>query len=223
MEDPRSQPKPRLSPLPREEWTDAARDVFAFWGEPNAREEGSKTNIIMVMAHHPALALAYNSFGKHLLVDSSLPVRPRELVVLRVAWHVKSLYEWHNHVGYALNIGMTIDEIAAIKTGPSAPNWNEEDRSILLAVDELMASNNLSDDTWALLFKHYDKQAIMDLVFTIGQYVMISWALNTFGVQLEKYADPIGFDLKTASGKPLAGTERPGESDDWASKRGYDN
>ena len=40
----------RIPRLPREEWTDAAREVFSFWGEPHAWEEGSKTNIMMVMA-----------------------------------------------------------------------------------------------------------------------------------------------------------------------------
>ena len=107
--------KPRILPLPREESTDAAREVFAFWGDPDAWENGSKTNVVMVMANHPALAMAYNAFGKHLLIKSTLPVRPRELVVLRVASCLKSEYEWHYHVGYAVNIGLSLEEIAAIK------------------------------------------------------------------------------------------------------------
>jgi 4-carboxymuconolactone decarboxylase len=221
MDNPLGQPKPRILPLPREEWTDGSRDVFEFWGEPNAREEGSKTNVIMVMANHTELATVYNIFGKHFAIESSLPGRPRELVVLRVAWRVKSLYEWHNHVGYALNLDMSLDEIAAIRIGHEAPNWNFEDRMVLKAVDELMDNNNLSDATWAELSTFLDRKAIMDLVFTVGQYVMVSWGLNAFGVQLESYADPIGFDLVTASGKNPGKTERPGESEDWAEKRGY--
>ena len=31
-----SDKQPRIGNLPREEWTDAAREVFAFWGEPDA-------------------------------------------------------------------------------------------------------------------------------------------------------------------------------------------
>ena len=54
----------RVPKLPREEWTDAAREVFSFWGEPNSWEEGSRTNIMMVMAQHPDLGKAYNTFGK---------------------------------------------------------------------------------------------------------------------------------------------------------------
>ena len=82
----------RIPKLPREEWTDDAREVMAFWGEPNAWEEGSATNIIMVMAQHPDLANAYNLWGKHLLVTNTVPLRAREIIILRVAWLKQSEY-----------------------------------------------------------------------------------------------------------------------------------
>jgi hypothetical protein len=47
----------------------------------------------------------------------------------------------------------------------------------------------------------------MDLVFTIGNYVMLSWAVSTFGIPVEDGVDQIGFDMKTRSGAaPEAGT-----------------
>lgn len=212
----------RVPMLPKEEWTDAAREVFSFWGEPNSWEEGSKTNIIMMMAQHPDLANAFNVFGKHFLVTNTVPPRPRELIVMRVAWLVKSEYEWHNHVGYCLNLGMSLDEIAAIKDGPSHPRWNDEDKAILTAVDELLATNDLSDATWAELSKFFNRQQLMDLIFTAGQYVMTSWAINAMRMPLEAHCDPIGWDLKTASGKTPTSTQKPGETDDWAENRGYE-
>ena len=50
--------EPLVPMLPREEWTDAARDVFAYWEGDAARENGSRSNTMMTMAQHPALALA---------------------------------------------------------------------------------------------------------------------------------------------------------------------
>lgn len=176
----------------------------------------------MVLANHPKLALAYNTFGKHLLIDSSLPKRPRELVVLRTSWLLKSEYEWHYHVGYALNVGMTLQEIAAIGTGPSAISWNEQDRAVLSAVDELIESSKISDATWSILSSHLDRHQIMDLIFTIGNYVMLSWAISSMGIQLEDGVDRIGFDLKTLSGATPRGAFRPSEKDDWASTAGLD-
>ncbi|HTZ69851.1 MAG TPA: carboxymuconolactone decarboxylase family protein, partial [Acetobacteraceae bacterium] len=149
---------PRVLPLPREEWTDAAREVFAFWGEPNSWEEGSKTNIIMVMANHPDLGKAYNIWGKHLLISNSLKTRELELIILRVAWRVKSEYEWHNHVGYALNAGLTLEEISALRQPPSEGSWNEQDGTVLRAVDELIDAGRISDQTWATLGKYFDRR-----------------------------------------------------------------
>jgi 4-carboxymuconolactone decarboxylase len=209
---------PRIPPLPREEWTDEARAVFAFWGEPNAWENGSAANLSMVLANHPKLAIAYNVFGKHLLLASTLPLRARELIVLRTSWHLKSAYEWHYHVGYAVNIGMTLEEIAATKEGPEAGNWDELDRAVLRAVDELRLEQRISDANWAVLGRHFDRHQLMDLVFTIGNYVMLSWAISSFDVQLEERVDKIDFDLKTESGAPPAATHKPGESKDWAEK-----
>ncbi len=204
---------PRISNLPREEWTDAARDVFAFWGEPNAREEGSRTNMTMVLANHPPLAIAYNTFGKHLLLTSTIDVRPRELVVLRTAWLQKCEYEWHYHVGYALKAGLTMDEIAAIRDGWASPVWDgkDEDRAILRAVDELVETSRIGDETWEMLSRFYSRQQLMDLVFTIGNYVMLGWAVATFGIPVEPGVDPIGFDLKTRSGKDPQESSRPFE------------
>jgi alkylhydroperoxidase family enzyme len=35
------------------------------------------------------------------------------------------------------------------------------------------------------LSKHYDTRQVIDLVFAVGQYTMVSMALNSFGVQIE--------------------------------------
>lgn len=212
---------PRIPHLPRAEWTDDAREVFAFWGEPNAWEEGSKTNVMMVMGNHPDLGKAYNIWGKHLLMSNTLATRQLEILILRVAWLVKSAYEWHNHVGYGLNAGLTLEEIAAIRDYPQGGDWNEQDGVVLKAVDELIKGGTLTDATWDTLGKFYDKRQKMDLVFSVGHYVMTSWALSAFGVGIEGGADPIGFDLKTGSGKTPGKSYKPGEADNWTDTRGY--
>ena len=210
----------RIAPLPQAEWTDAARDVFAFWGEPGARENGSDSNLVMVLANHPALAMAYYTFGKHLLIDSTLSARARELIVLRIAWRDRSAYEWHYHVGYALNVGIGRDEIAAIKDGWTAPIWNEADAAVLRAVDELQGGSRMSDAGYASLARHFDRRQIMDLVFTIGNYVILNFAIAALGIQLEDGRDRIGFDLRTQSGATPGASYKPGEVADWTSNRG---
>jgi 4-carboxymuconolactone decarboxylase len=45
--------------------------------------------------------------------------------------------------------------------------------------------------TWKALAQHYSEQQLMDLVFTVGEYTLVSMALNSFGVQLDP--DTTGF------------------------------
>jgi len=211
----------RIPPCPRERWTDEARDVFAFWGEPDAWENGSKTSILMVMGNHPPLGNVYNQWGKHFLMNNSLSTRQLELVILRVSWRVRSAYEWHNHVGYALNAGLSLDDIAAIRDYPNGGAWSAEEDAMIHAVDELIDANVVSDATWAILARTLRHEQLMDLVFTIGHYVMTSWALSSFGVPVEAGADVIGFDLRTRSGRVPGRTFKPGEAENWAETRGY--
>lgn len=205
--------KQRIPNLPREKWTDAAREVFAFWGEPGAWENGSATNTMMVMANHPKLATAFNAFGRQVLLESTLPMRPRELATLRAAWHVKSEYEWHYHVGYAIAAGVTLTEIGAVRDGPDSSVWDGKDldRTVLRAVDELIKDAHISDETWDALAIVWDYRQLMDFVFMVGNYVMYSWAISAFGIPLESTVDQIGFDLKTASGAAPDAQPRPGE------------
>lgn len=212
----------RIKWPPKDTWTDATREVQSFWGEPNSWEEGSKTNVINVMANHPPLALAWSHYGRYFMTGHTLSTRQLEFVVLRVAVLANSPYEWHNHVGYAVNAGITLEEIAQIRDFPEAANtFSDEEIAILRTCDELIKTNNVSDATWATLQKTLRQEQMMDLVMLVGNYVMTSWAISAFGVPIEGGADAIGFDLNTKSGKTPGVTYRPGESEDWIEKRGY--
>jgi alkylhydroperoxidase family enzyme len=51
------------------------------------------------------------------------------------------------------------------------------------AADELHASQMISDPTYAELTLHYNEQQLLDIVFAVGQYTLVSMALNTFRVE----------------------------------------
>ena len=193
----------RIPPLPREQWTDEARDVFAVMGEPNARENGSVADIVMVLANHPAMGRSFLEWSKHPLRNNSLPFRLLELLILRVAARTRCGYEWHNHVRYALGAGLSLDQIGAIRDWPAdSGQLDATERLVLQSVDELFDNSRLSDATWIALGAHFDVHQKMDIVMTTGSYTMTAWAISSLGVQLEPDIDVIGFDLGTRSGKP---------------------
>jgi len=179
--------EPRIKPLQAEEWDDKARAVLApmLNGEGVNSGQAEPFNIFKTMVNHPDLARRWLVFGNHILGKSTLPPREREMLILRIGYLCQAGYEWGQHVVIGKRVGMTVADINACKSGPSTPGLSDADRLLLQATDELHSDAHISDATWAGLVEHFDTQQMMDLVFTVGQYNMVSMALNSFGVQLD--------------------------------------
>ena len=52
--------------------------------------------------------------------------------------------------------------------------------------NELVDDRRIADATWASLAERYSTQQLMDLVFTVGQYVLTCMALRSFDVPLDE-------------------------------------
>jgi alkylhydroperoxidase family enzyme len=155
--------------------------------ETRARFDGRPMdNIFRTLSHHPKLFKRWLVFGNHILTKSSFPARERELAILRIGWLCRAEYEWGQHVLIGKQAGLVDDEIARIPAGLEADGWSDRDRAILAAVDELHADAFVGDATWAALASHFDTQQLLDLIFTVGQYNLVSMVLNTLGVQLDE-------------------------------------
>ena len=170
--------EPRIPALEPDQWNAAAQEIMAPFVK-----QGRTFNIFKTLCNHPDLAKRWLVFGNHILGKSTLPVRERELVILRIGYLCQSGYEWGQHVLIAREGGMTDAEIRSCKTGPSTPGLSDLDRLLLTATDELHADAHISDDTWNALAARLTREQMMDLVFTVGQYNLVSMALNSFGVQ----------------------------------------
>jgi len=172
--------QPRIATVKKEDWTSEQRTLL----EP-MEKAGTLFNVFTTMANHPALATDWMTFATHILRRNSLPARDREILILRIGWLCQSEYEWAQHVRIGKTTGLTDEDVRHISAGPDAAGVNEHDRLLLRATDELHADAMISDETWNALAKTYDQRQMMDLVFTVGQYNLVSMALNSFGVQLD--------------------------------------
>jgi 4-carboxymuconolactone decarboxylase len=178
---------PRIDPLDESKWTEEQAGVLG----PIKRGEhgfasGGVYNIIGTLANHWEAYRKFGMWGNHVLGDSStLPPREREILILRVGWLCQAEYEWGQHVMIGKEAGLTDVEIARIKQGPDAEGWDSFDAVLLRAADELHADAFVSDATWQQLAERYDTRQLMDVVFAVGQYTLVSMALNSFGVQLD--------------------------------------
>jgi 4-carboxymuconolactone decarboxylase len=166
---------PRIPPLPKAEWTDEVRGLL-----PSDR---SPLNIFTTLVRHPTLFKRWTVFGGYVLSRSSLPARERELLILRTGYRCNSPYEFHQHTRIGLEAGLTQDEIKRL-TQPLS-GWNEADTVLLQAADELHDDQMITDETWAKLRERWDEKQLIDILFAVGQYTLVSMVLNSLGVQTE--------------------------------------
>ena len=172
--------EPRIPPLERDEWGPEAAEMM----KPFADQERI-FNIFKTMSNHPDLARRWMVFANHILGKSTLTPRDREMLILRIGFLCQAGYEWGQHVRIAQELGMSDEEIRLCQSGPDTPGISAVDRLLLAATDELHNDAHVSDETWQGLAEHYNRQQLMDIVFTVGQYNLVSMALNSFGVQLD--------------------------------------
>jgi alkylhydroperoxidase family enzyme len=150
------------------------------------RVGGRDINLFKVMMHHPKLTKRWAVFAGHILSKQTVRLRERELLILRIGWLNQAPYEWAQHAEIAKRAGVAEAELERIKEGPRA-GWPTHEAALLQAADDLFENSVISDSTWEALSSRYSTEQMMDIVFTIGQYNLVSWALNSFGVPLDDY------------------------------------
>ncbi len=174
--------EPRLVPLTESQWNEEQLKVLSQY----KREDGSILNVLSTLGRHPKLLDRYSPFINYIMGEQTLPDRDREILILRIGWLCKAKYEFGHHSIFGKNAGLTDEDILRITKGAEAPGWNISEAALIQATDELYNDAIISDATWKILSKNYTEEQLIDVIFTVGQYNMVSWALNSLGVQLEE-------------------------------------
>jgi alkylhydroperoxidase family enzyme len=181
---------PRIPPLPPEERDAEINSLLT----PSAAAGTKGTNLFATFVRHRELYKVWRPFARHLNADSTLPVRVRELLILRTAWLCQSEYEWGQHVLASRLAGFTDEEIDRVRAGPDAAGWDAQDAVLLRVVDQLRAEARVDDDTWQALADRFDTNQLLELVLLVGFYFMLAFTLNSIEVEPEEGV-PTGFRL----------------------------
>jgi alkylhydroperoxidase family enzyme len=193
----------RIRPLEMSEWSPeilkklagmARNSSTVVEGEDEAPGGNAKTalpSMLKTVAHHPDLMDPFLDFSAVIAQRGALSRRDSELLALRAAWNCQSEFEWGHHLEYALEAGFSREEIARIPVGPRAEGWSATERALLEAADELHASQRVSDEVWAKLAGEYSDKQLVEILFVVGQYTMLSMFVNSSGVELEPGYEPL--------------------------------
>ena len=142
-------------------------------------------HLFTVFARHRRLFWSWATFGEVLLRRGRLPGRDTEVVILRVAHLRKSEYELQQHRRIALTRGVDLDTQTALFAWPAADGLSPRNQALLTAVDELVTTRAMSDESWQRLAAYLDHRQLMEFVMLVAQYDGLAMWLNTLGVPMD--------------------------------------
>lgn len=176
----------RIEPLSEDEYTDETRELtHVMQKAAGIPPNGKVPEYFAIMLRHPSLFKAHSDLAMVLMAGGALPVRDRELAVLRIGWLCQAPYEWNAHVDMAKRVtNITAEEIERCILGSTAPGWSEHDAAVLRSVEEMMSDAMISDETWAILAKTYQPPQLLELPILVGQYMGVAFQQNSMRARL---------------------------------------
>jgi alkylhydroperoxidase family enzyme len=176
---------PRIAPL-SPPYTPAVEEMLRKWMPPGAAVEPLK--LFRTLVVHAPLAERMRPLGAALL-RGSLPLRARELVILRACARCQAEYEWGVHVSaFAAAAGLDEDAVAATRRPDAAEHLPPGDGDLVRLVDELHDTGTVSETTWQRLAAAWPVEQLLELVVLTGFYHLISFVANAAAVEPEPWA-----------------------------------
>ncbi len=142
-------------------------------------------NLLKVMAHCPWIGRNFMRLGNSILKGEELPVKLRELAILRVGKLLQAEYEFTHHVPLALQAGVNQEQIDQLSNWASARVFNREEQAVLRYAEELTKNVRVSDDTFKELRNLFSERCIIELTTAIGYYNMACRILVGLQIELE--------------------------------------
>lgn len=122
--------------------------------------------------------------------DSPLPLRAREIVILRVTANYGCAYEWGVHAKvFAKAAGFSPAHIAAT-AGDGAAEWTEAEARLIAAVDALCARAALPDALQEGFEADWSLEQQLEILSLVGAYHIVSCVANVARLPPEPYAVP---------------------------------
>lgn len=138
------------------------------------KERGRISTLYKVLLNSAPLVQGWEAMFTAIRNRASLPARPRELAILRIAVLNGAPYEFDAHVPHAQKAGVPDDAIVALRTGTASVVFTPLDRLVLELTDAMTRDIEVPDALFERVRAHFDAEKLVELVATIAAYNMVS-------------------------------------------------
>jgi alkylhydroperoxidase family enzyme len=148
----------------------------------------AELSIFQVLLNHPPLARGINDLLATMLWHGSLDPRLRELVIMRIGWVTGCDYEWTQHWRVASRLGVSADDLLAVRDWRAYDGFGPAERAVLAATDDVLRDGAVSAASFAACERELnsDTTVLIELVAAIGAWRMVSSILQSLEVPLEE-------------------------------------
>ena len=136
----------------------------------------------------PEVAEHMHALYDRLCLNPSFGKRIFELMVIIVARHWTSQFEWWAHERLAREAGISEAVIDAIRERRTPQFERDDERTVYEVVTELNETHALSDATYGRGLSALGEKGLVELISGAGTYTSIAMQLNAFDVEIPEGA-----------------------------------
>ena len=81
---------------------------------------------------------------------------------------------------------LTSEEIDRVTHGSADAGWDDHERALLSAAEELCDGGMIADATWDVLAARYDERQLIELPILVGQFTTVSFAQNALRARMRE-------------------------------------
>jgi len=157
-------------------------------------------NIFRMLANAETAFRPFLRFGGAVLGQLALDPALRELAILRVAQVADAEYEWVQHVPIARQLGVSDAQIDALEREElDADAFSDAERAVLAFTAAVVRGPRVEDTLFGELTRHLPAREIVELLLTIGDYLMLARVMTVLELEVDEAAGGAVVDSVTRS------------------------
>jgi alkylhydroperoxidase family enzyme len=144
-------------------------------------------NLFRAAANAPTLYPAFIQYMYLLFKPLELDARIERLIVLYVGKLSDCIYIWRQNVVVAKNLGITQEEIDALQRNDTkADCFSNAQKAAFRFAEEVFRLIEVSDEVYAEATRFFGPQAITELLYVVGTYMLLARVARTGRVPLDE-------------------------------------
>ena len=164
----------------------APEDLSLDLAEIYRTSPAGKLNIFRLHAHAPTVFPGYSAMAQAIFSKLDVPPLERELVVLVIAVLEDCEYEWAQHEQIALSMGIPQVQIDAVQAGAfDSDVFNSREKALFEFTQQTVKNVRVNDAAYNAVAAFYSDRQIVELLFTIGSYMMLARIMEVAEIELD--------------------------------------